>query len=61
MRIYDTPTHWHYEPDVDPVFEDKMIERYGDDWKQVLQDQQEEYEFYNFEDEKHLNIEGLNL
>lgn len=64
MRVYDTPTHWHEEPDCDPHFEDRMIEKYGEDWKQKLKEAKEEYEFYNFpeeEDFKHINLEGLNL
>lgn len=50
MRVYDTPTHWHWEPDIDPMLEDKMIELYGDDWKQKLEDEKELYESYKDDD-----------
>jgi hypothetical protein len=61
MRVYDTPSHWHHEPDIDPFKEEELVELHGENWKEVLADREEEYEFYNFEDEKHINIEGLNL
>lgn len=51
MRIYDTPTHWHYEPDIDPVEEEKLIAQYGPKWKEALDEYKQEYEFYNFEDD----------
>ncbi len=51
MRVYDTPTQWHYEPDIDPYEEDKLIEQYGPNWKEALAEYKAEYEFYNFEDD----------
>ena len=51
IRIYDTASHYHMEPDMDPFEVDKMIEMYGDNWREVLKDAKEEYEFYNFEDD----------
>lgn len=56
MRVYDTPTRWHWEPDIDPMYEDRMIELFGEDW----QDRDEDYD----DDEiplKHINLPGLNL
>lgn len=44
MRVYDTPTHWHWEPDVDPVYEEHMINLYGDNWKQKLEEEHDAYE-----------------
>lgn len=61
MKIYDTPTHWHEEPDIDPFLEEKYREQYGEKWKEKLEEMEEETEFYYFDDEKHINIEGLNL
>lgn len=49
MRVYDTPTHWHWEPDMDPYKEEKLVEQFGENWKEVLEEV--EYEFYNFDDE----------
>ena len=51
MRVYDTPTHWHEEPDVDPVLEQKMFDLYGENWQEKIARDKEEYEFYNFEDD----------
>jgi hypothetical protein len=53
MRIYDTPTHWHEEPDIDPVFEENMIYLYGENWKEILKERENEseYEFYTFPDD----------
>jgi len=49
MKVYDTPTHWHWEPDIDPYKEERMIERYGEDWKEKKENA--EFEFYEFRDD----------
>lgn len=63
MRVYDTPTHWHEEPDYSPELEEHYFELYGENWKEIVKEKEEEYEFYTFPDEdiKHINLEGINL
>ncbi len=51
MRVYDTPTQWHLEPDIDPHKEDLLREQYGEKWKEKLAEEKEEFEFYNFDDD----------
>lgn len=56
MIVYDTPSHSHWEPDIDPFQEDRLIEIYGENWRQALIEQEEEREFFMYEEERRYNI-----
>lgn len=50
MRVYDTPTHWHWEPDMDPFKEEEMIEKYGENWRDHI-----EFEYFEEDEDEFFN------